>query len=63
MHTGLAHVTLTVPYRKGHVAGLIRRHGTVLKEEHTADGLVVEAQVPPAVLARLRESGLELRVS
>lgn len=47
-------VSLLLPFAQNGLAAKIRRDGTLLSEEYTADGLAVKAYVGPALLAEVK---------
>jgi GTPase len=51
-------VRVCVPYQRGELVSRIREHGTVLSTEHTPDGTVLHALVPPSLAGDLREYAL-----
>jgi GTPase len=47
-------VKITVPYRRGDLIARAHAEGAVLAAEHSADGTLLEARVPPALAAQLQ---------
>lgn len=54
-------VKLTIPYSRGDLVARAHAEGEVLATEHSADGTLLEARVPPGLAAQL-EAALEDRV-
>ena len=52
-------VRLLLPFSKAGLAAEIRRDGVVFSEEYTADGLLLDVQVGPELLAKTQEFSLE----
>ena len=48
-----AHVRLLIPYDRGDVVSRLHEEATVLSEEWTGDGALVEVRVPHAVASEL----------
>jgi GTPase len=47
---------VTIPYKRGDLVAMIHEQGIVLDEDHTSDGVVLRAHVPPRVAALLAEA-------
>ncbi len=50
---GMNRVSLLVPYRDAGVEAAVRDRGRVIRVEHTADGIVLEADIPASLLGRV----------
>ncbi|APT88685.1 GTP-binding protein [Corynebacterium frankenforstense DSM 45800] len=50
-----AHVTVEIPYTRGELVSRVHEHGTVLREEYTDAGTVLEARMPTELAASLSE--------
>lgn len=48
-----SHVTLCIPFDKGDIVARLHRYGTVLKEDYTENGTVMEVRVPPQIAKEL----------
>ncbi len=51
----LARIRVRIPYQNGDVVARIHQQGIVEREEHTAEGTVIEGRVPRRMVAGLRE--------
>lgn len=47
-------VRVLLPYQKGDLISLLHEAATVEQQEHTADGVILTAQLPPALYHRLK---------
>ena len=54
-----AHVTVEIPYTRGELVSRVHEHGTVLREEYTDAGTVLEARMPTELAASLSEFAVE----
>ncbi len=54
--------TLSVPYARSDLASMLHENGTVLHEEYQEDAMVIEVELPAAVLKRIK-SELDTSVS
>lgn len=46
-------IRVLIPYARGDLVSYVHKHGVVLREEHTEDGVILTAQVTLETLARL----------
>ena len=49
----MVHINICVPYDRGDIVGEIHRTGSVLQEEFSDQGTLIEALVPPALSSRI----------
>ena len=59
LYRDMVRVVLLIPYSDGRVAALVRGKGRVVSEEHCGDGVLLEADVPQAVVGRVKAYLLE----
>jgi GTP-binding protein HflX len=56
-------VRVIVPYRRGDLVARAHAEGEVLQAEHTEDGTLLQARVPPGLAAQLEAESLPVRVA
>ena len=54
-----SHVTLHVPFSRGDVVARVHEEGTVLSEDYTEKGTVIDARIPQQLAAQLSEFAAE----
>lgn len=52
-------VLLSIPFTRGDVVSRLHRHGTVLSEEYTENGTLIDARIPAQLAAELRAFEVE----
>jgi GTP-binding protein HflX len=50
----MVHVNARIPYAESELLSLLHRYGVVQREQHDPSGILIEGQVPPALLSRFK---------
>ena len=49
------HLLLRIPFTRGDIISRLHEHGTVLSEEYTAEGTVIDVRIPAQLANELKE--------
>ena len=62
LDANLISIQVQLPYQQGELAALMHRHGCVEREEHSPEGILIEARIPVRLMATLEPYAVEKKV-